>query len=189
MRKKARVDRPQRSRANRTGQLSSLRAQAYQGWSHHEAQTKSALPRKGKIAPRGQTQGQPHRRRKTQGNQREQDAHQDPMGQKTEGSQKAAEEVQRGQENRSHPLSQVLPRLQGKPVQEQNRPHRGHLQGEDQEGGNTEARSPAGRSQTEESRAQKEEGRKTAEIVIHIFKITTSYYHTAFSASTPFCII
>ena len=164
--KKARVDRPQRSRANRTGQLKSLRAQAHQGRAHHEAQTKSALPRKGKIAPRGQTQGQPHRRRKTQGNQREQDAHQDPMGQKTEGSQKAAEEVQRGQENRSHPLSQVLPRLQGKPVQEQNRAHRGHLQGEDQKGGNPKVGGPAGRPQTEKPRAQKEESREATEALI-----------------------
>ena len=168
MRKEARVDRPQRGRADRTGQLTCLRAQTHQGRPHHEAQTESPLPRQSQTTPRSQAQGQPHRRRKTQRNTRKQNAHQDPLGPQTESPQKTAEEVQRGQEDRPHPLPQVLPRLQGKPVQEQNRPHRGHLQGEDQTGGNTEARSPAGRSQTEESLAQKEEGRKTAEIVIHI---------------------
>ena len=166
MRKKARMDGPQRSRANRPSQLASLRAQAHQGRPHHEAQAKSALSRKGKTAPRGQAQGQPHRRRKTQRYQGKQNAHQDPLGPQTKSPQKIAEEVQRGQENRPHPLPQVLPRLQGQPVQEQNSPHRGHLQGEDQKSGNPEVGGPAGRPQAEEPRTQKEESRKATETLI-----------------------
>jgi len=166
MRTQARVDGPQRGRADRTGQLARLRAQAHQGRPHHEAQTESALPRQSQTPPRSQTQGQPHRRRKTQRYSRKQNAHQDPLGPQTARPQKTAPQVQGGQEDRPHPLPQVLPRLQGQPVQEQNSPHRGHLQGEDQKSGNPEVGGPAGRPQAEEPRTQKEESRKATETLI-----------------------